>query len=111
MLHATTSLDVVSLAVIRALEGTLNGRITGNHAINVTDRVPRLLSTAISAAMKEGVEFRSIPAAVGLAVASIVELVTPRGVEPRISRYAVRQLMHERTYDLSNARELLGMSE
>ncbi len=78
---------------------------------NVGDAEPVVLGETVRALLAErgvDVRVRHLPLRPALAVAMSAELVARSG-PPRLTRYAVRHLGHERTLDLTAARERLGL--
>jgi 2-alkyl-3-oxoalkanoate reductase len=111
--HAMTSLTNLTTAIIAALTALTrhDNPFTGVTAVNITDADPVQLGAVIPELLNLlGTPAKIVPVPVSLALAAayLTERNTPQGSEPRISRYAVRQLAHTRTYDLTLARTLLG---
>lgn len=77
---------------------------------NITDAEPVLLADALRevlAARGIPARVRFVPLNVALPLAYLAEL-THRTTPPRLTRYAVRHLAHERTLDITAARTVLG---
>lgn len=77
---------------------------------NVTDAEPVMLADALREILTvRGIpaDVRFVPLAVALPLAYLAE-ITHRTTPPRLTRYAVRHLAHERTLDITAARTKLG---
>jgi nucleoside-diphosphate-sugar epimerase len=75
---------------------------------NVADAEPVLLADALAAVLAERAipaRVRFVPLPVAWPLACVAEAVLRR---PRLTRYAVRHLAHERTLDITAARTVLG---
>jgi 2-alkyl-3-oxoalkanoate reductase len=79
---------------------------------NVADDEPVRLADALAEVLAErgvAARVRFVPLAVAWPLACAAEaLHARRGGTPRLTRYAVRHLAHERTLDITRAREVLG---
>jgi nucleoside-diphosphate-sugar epimerase len=108
--HAMTSLQNLSDAIMVALLALETGRVVGALAVNVSDPAPVEIRSAIIGALGSPVKIANVPASVALAAARVYPVFSRGKGEPRITEYAVRQLLHERTYDLAQLCELRGDS-
>lgn len=107
--HQFTSMSNLANATLLALEALIGQAGRGVRLCNVTDREPFPVMDAIKIALANQVRIRTVPTSIADTVAHSVEILArSRGVEPRLSRYAVAQLSMSRTYDLSAAQSLLG---
>jgi len=109
--HAMTSIENLVQAVLLAVARVSQPDFTGQLTLNVTDANEVKLADAITAALHDldkPLKIIGVPRPLAYLAAGWVELVTPSGVEPRISRYSVQQLGCERTYDLSETVKQLG---
>lgn len=105
-LHAFTSLDTLSNAVLDSISALGKGNLARPQAVNITDNHPLLLRDAVLMALGGSVRVRDVPTGLALALGRLFEL--RRKSEPAFSRYVVRQLAHERTYNLDLAGALIG---
>jgi len=108
--HAMTSLENLTQAVVLAVQKVMRPDYGEQIALNVCDANAVNLADAINAVLDEPVKIIAVPNWLALIAARWVELLTPAGTEPRFSRYAVRQLGYERTYDLGATIEVLGFA-
>jgi nucleoside-diphosphate-sugar epimerase len=110
-MHAMTSLQNLTGAIIAALRALESGAVVGALAVNVSDAKPVKIREAIIDAMDGGVKIASVPVSLALGAAKAFQAIGGgKNGEPRITEYAVRQLAHDRTYDLTRLCEILGYS-
>jgi len=105
--HAMTSMENLAGAVDASL-AALDSGLAGVTVANVSDVKPKVLAEVIGEALGSRVRIVRVPLWLALRAASGVERQTPNGVEPRLSEYVVRQLAHDRTYNLNVLRQTLG---
>jgi nucleoside-diphosphate-sugar epimerase len=97
-LHALTSVDNLTAAVLAALRADT----AGTHALNVTDGDPVPIGEAFRAVVGRPLRVLHVPLRTARHAAALT-----RG-RFGISPYSVRQLGLERTYDLGRTADLLG---
>ena len=106
--HTLTSIDALVAAVVAGLE---QPAVAG--VISVGDDGDVVLGDVIAeflARRGRAARIRAVPMPLALAAAGAAEATARlRGRRPAITRYAVRQLGLEHTYDLARGRELLGL--
>lgn len=111
VLQALTAVDTLVGASLRAAVVRLDGPLVAN----VTDAEPVVLRDALVELLdRRGLAVRvvPVPARAAWVVATLGEALgaaTGGRLAPRLSRYALSHLLHERTYDLEVAADRLGV--